>query len=238
MTHAEVPARRLPMTAPTLGAPAPNGSASPSPAPSSESAPPAAVDRATAPALAPASVAESVRVPNPAPPPPVATPSATPAPAVVSRPRRALSFVGRHLPLVLSVVVGIPLVLLAGPRLIGGPQVTVDTVVQTDFVQSIVASGRVETPHRVEIGVQMTGAVRAVPVIDGQTVAAGAPLIVLESSELEAALAQATRQMEAASAQARQLREVQGPAAAQTLRQVELARDAAVDPARTQQDSP
>jgi HlyD family secretion protein len=137
--------------------------------------------------------------------------------------------VGRHLVLVLSIVVGIPLALLAGPRLIGGPQVTVDTVMQADFVQSIVASGRVETPHRVDIGVQMIGTVRAVPVIDGQTVAAGAPLIVLESSELEAALAQATRQMEAALARLRQLREVQAPAATQSLRQVELARDAAAD---------
>jgi HlyD family secretion protein len=156
-----------------------------------------------------------------------AAPAAAAAPR--SRARRALAFVRRHLAPELIFLVGIPLAVLAGPRLVAGPQVTVETVVQQDFVQSVVASGRVETPHRVDVGVQVIGTVRAVPVVEGQTVAAGATLIALESSELEASLAQAARVVQAAAAQVRQLREVQSPAAGQALRQAELAHDAAVD---------
>ena len=163
-------------------------------------------------------------------PPSTAAPAPASAPAAPrSRPRRALAFARRHLAPELLFLVGVPLVVLAGPRLVAGPQVTVEKVVQQDFVQSVVASGRVETPHRVDVGVQVIGTVRAVPVIEGQAVAAGATLIALESAELEAALAQAARVVQAAAAQVRQLREVQSPAAQQTLRQAQIAHDAAVD---------
>jgi HlyD family secretion protein len=76
---------------------------------------------------------------------------------------------------------------LAGPRLLLGPNVSVGRVVRQDFVQTVVASGRVETPHRVEVGVQVTGRVRTVPVSEGQVVAAGATLIELDASELRQA---------------------------------------------------
>ena len=65
-------------------------------------------------------------------------------------------------------------------------------------VQTIVASGRVETPHRVEIGAPITGTVRRVPVHEGQTVVAGAALVELESAELQASLAQEQRAVQAA----------------------------------------
>ena len=65
-----------------------------------------------------------------------------------------------------------------------GPKTPVATVVQRDFVQTVVASGRIESPHRVELGVQITGTVKAVPVNEGQIVVAAQPLIELEDAEL------------------------------------------------------
>ena len=116
---------------------------------------------------------------------------------------------------------------LAGPRWLQGPLVPVEAVVQRDFVQSVVASGRVETPHRVDVGVQITGTVQRVPVAEGQTVAAGAVLIELEATELRAALSQAELAVQQAQARLRQLREVQAPVAEQALGQAEANHGAA-----------
>ena len=68
-----------------------------------------------------------------------------------------------------------------------GPQMVAETVVRRDFVQAVVASGHVETPHRVDIGSQITGTVARVPVAEGQSVRAGDALVELESAELRAA---------------------------------------------------
>ena len=59
------------------------------------------------------------------------------------------------------------------------------------FVQTIVASGRVESPHRISISAQITGTVSDVPVLEGQTVEKGQLLIALENTELHSALRQA-----------------------------------------------
>jgi HlyD family secretion protein len=100
-----------------------------------------------------------------------------------------------------------------------GPQVVADTVVRRDFVQTVVASGRVETPHRIDVGAQITGTVVRVPVTEGQNVKAGDPLIELESAELRAVERQGVATVVQAQARLRQLREVQAPVAEQTLRQ-------------------
>jgi HlyD family secretion protein len=102
-----------------------------------------------------------------------------------------------------------------------GPQVPTDTVVRRDFVQTVVASGRVEAPHRVDIGTQIIGTVVRVPVSEGQMVAAGELLVELDSAELTAARRQADGEVLRAQAQLRQLQEVQAPMAAQTLRQAQ-----------------
>jgi HlyD family secretion protein len=123
-----------------------------------------------------------------------------------------------------SLLAGVFLLVLAaqwGPRWILGPQVPVETVVRRDFVQTVVASGRVETPHRVEVGVQVTGTVRRVPVAEGQTVLAGQTLIELDDGEARATLAQAERAVQQAQARMRQLREVQAPVAEQALHEAE-----------------
>jgi HlyD family secretion protein len=134
---------------------------------------------------------------------------------------QALAVVRRHGGKALLLLVALVAAVLAGPRLIAGPRIPVATVVQRDFIQTVVASGRIETPHRVDIAAQVTGTVLRVPVAEGQTVAAGATLIELESSELRAALHQAEFAVQQAQARLRQLREVQEPVAEQALRQAQ-----------------
>jgi len=140
-----------------------------------------------------------------------------------------VSAIRRHLTAIIIVVIVVLVGALVGPRLLRGPQVGVEAVVQQDFVQTIVASGRVETPHRVDVGVQITGTVLGVPVKEGQVVSAGATLIELEASELRAALDQAQHAAQTASARVRQLQQVQAPQAVQAMRQAQIAYDAARD---------
>jgi HlyD family secretion protein len=114
-----------------------------------------------------------------------------------------------------------------GPRLLFGPRVAVQTAVQRDFVESVVASGRVEAPHRVDVGVQVTGTVESVPVEEGQTVLAATVLVRLEASELRAAADQADLAVRQAEAHLRQVREVDEPGAEQSVRQAQANYDVA-----------
>jgi len=102
-----------------------------------------------------------------------------------------------------------------------GPQVETETVQRRDFVQTVVASGHVESPHRVDIGSQITSTVTRVPVQEGDTVQAGSLLVELASTELQAADRQATLAVRQAEGKLRLLREVQAPVAEQTLRQAQ-----------------
>jgi HlyD family secretion protein len=106
-----------------------------------------------------------------------------------------------------------------------GPKTPVASVVQRDFVQTVVASGHIESPHRVDLGVQITGTVKAVPVNEGQSVTTGQPLIQLEDAELVASARQAELAVTQAQAKLRQLREVQAPLAEQTMRQAQVNQD-------------
>ena len=96
-----------------------------------------------------------------------------------------------------------------------------ESVLRRDFVQTVVASGHVEAPHRLDVGVQITGTVLRIPVIEGQAVKAGDLLVELEAAELNATGRQADVAVVQAKARLRQLQEVQGPVAAQTLRQAQ-----------------
>jgi len=118
-------------------------------------------------------------------------------------------------------IVAIALLAAAGVRWWRGPEVVVERVVRRDFVQSVVASGRVETPNRVEIGAQITGTATNVPVTEGQRVKAGDLLVALQSAELQAGERQADGALVQAKGRLRQLREVQRPVAEQTLRQAQ-----------------
>ena len=65
---------------------------------------------------------------------------------------------------------------------IAGPKVDAVRVARRDIVQTVVASGRVAKPHRIDVAAQIMGTVLDVPVAEGQTVQAGQTLIVLDST--------------------------------------------------------
>jgi HlyD family secretion protein len=104
-------------------------------------------------------------------------------------------------------------------RILIGPAVVVDRVQRGDLVQTVVASGHVETPFRVEIGSQITGMVADVLVEQGQHVARGQPLVALQRHELEAAFVQAQGAVAQAEARMRQLKELTLPMARENLAQ-------------------
>jgi HlyD family secretion protein len=104
---------------------------------------------------------------------------------------------------------------------LAGPKLATVAVAQGALVQSIVASGRVESPHRVNIGSQITGTVLEVPVAEGQDVAAGQILVVLADAELAAGLAQAEAAVAQAEARLRQIAQVGFPVASETRLQAE-----------------
>lgn len=98
---------------------------------------------------------------------------------------------GRHRWWWLAGLVATVLVVTLAVRWWRGPLVATDTVVRRDFVQTVVASGRVETPHRVDLGVQLTGTVTRVAVAPGSLVQAGDALVELRAVELQATETQA-----------------------------------------------
>lgn len=153
--------------------------------------------------------------------PRVAEQPTPPGPAHPPNPR-LFAAIRRRAPAALAVLALVALALLFGPRVLWGPRVAVTPVLRGDFVQSVVASGHVEAPHRVNIGAQLAGEVKAVPVEEGQEVVAGQVLIQLVDAEWVAAAAQADAAVQQAEARLRLLREVQAPVAAQALRQAEI----------------
>jgi len=137
---------------------------------------------------------------------------------------------------ILAAAAALALAVWFGPTLLLGPRVPVVVVERRELVQTVVASGHVEAPHRVEIGAQITGVVAQVPVAEGQSVQAGQTLIQLDGAELKAAAEQADAAVMQAQAHLRQLREVQQPVAQQGVRQAQVTLDNARAQLRRQQD--
>ncbi len=102
-----------------------------------------------------------------------------------------------------------------------GPVVEVGLVEEGPIEQSIVVSGRVQAPNRIEIGSVITGRVVRVLVEEGAVVAPGQALIQLESAELQAALAQASAAEAGAAARDAGVRELTQPQAADNVAQAE-----------------
>lgn len=98
-----------------------------------------------------------------------------------------------------------------------GPVIVATPVVRADLVQTLVASGHVETPFRVSVSSQITGVVAAIPVMEGQKVNIGDLLIRLDDSEARASALLAEGQMAQAEARVRQGRDLTLPAAEQSL---------------------
>lgn len=96
-------------------------------------------------------------------------------------------------------------------RKVQGPSVAVARAVVGPIQHAIVVSGRVEALHRVEIGSVITGRAEKVLVVEGAAVKAGQPLILLETRELEAGLAQARAAEASARARLATVRELNLP---------------------------
>jgi HlyD family secretion protein len=121
----------------------------------------------------------------------------------------------------LGVLAALLLALNFGPTALLGPKVAVEPALRGLFLQTVVASGHVETPYRVNIGSQITAVVASVPVVEGQMVKSGQTLIELDDRELRAVVTQAEGVVAQAEARMRQMREVTHPAAEQTLKQAQ-----------------
>lgn len=85
--------------------------------------------------------------------------------------------------------------------------------------QTVVASGRVESPQRVQIAPEIGGRVARIPVREGQAVQHGDLLVVLDDADERAALAQAEAAVAQARARLRQIGEAALPAAEHALAQ-------------------
>lgn len=106
-------------------------------------------------------------------------------------------------------------------RLWFGPEVIAYSVVRGDLVKTVVASGHVETPYRVEIAAQVTGSVADVLVDEGQTVKAGQPLIALDPTELRSNVVLSEGAVAQAEARLTQLRDLTLPQAQEALKQAQ-----------------
>ena len=125
----------------------------------------------------------------------------------------------KHAWLIGGVVAVIGLGYWQGVPLVFGPQVAADKATRGDVIETVVATGSVETPYRVEIQSQITGTVASVDVDEGQRVTKGQLLISLEDSELKADLVQAQGAVAQAEAHMRQLAELTAPSARDALAQ-------------------
>ena len=109
-----------------------------------------------------------------------------------------------------------------------GQSIPVFEVKARDFVQTVVASGQVQNPHRIDVGIQITGTVLSIPVLEGQLVNKGDLLIELESTELRAALRQAQLSVEQARVKLLQIHQLLEPVARQSVNQAQANNDNAL----------
>ena len=106
-----------------------------------------------------------------------------------------------------------------------GTPVEVYTAVSGELRQTVVASGRVIWPQRVELAAEVTGRVSAIPVVEGQQVLKGQLLIQLEDKDERANVVLALASVAQAEAKVRQQREVGLPTAAAMVTQAQADTD-------------
>jgi HlyD family secretion protein len=134
---------------------------------------------------------------------------------------KPVPFLWSHRWFVLAAVLACGVAGWQGARVLLGPAVVVDQVKRGNLVETVVASGHVETPFRVEIGSQITGTVEDVLVQEGQQVAKGQALISLDDRELKATVVQAQGAVDQAEARVRQIIELTLPSAREALTQAQ-----------------
>ena len=125
------------------------------------------------------------------------------------------------------VVLGVVLAGLALWGLQRAREVEVVAVTRGPVVQSIVATGRVDTPARITISSQSAARIEEVLAREGDRVSAGQPLVRLRSDEAQAALEAARAALREAEGRQRQLERVQRPVAEQQLAQARANLEAA-----------
>ncbi len=108
----------------------------------------------------------------------------------------------------------------AYPRVVGQ---SVPTVManRADLTQTVVATGRVITPARIELGTVVLGTISKVSAREGDVIKAGAVLATLRDDELRAAVAQARAALAETEARVAQLGNLAAPVADQSLKQAE-----------------
>jgi HlyD family secretion protein len=110
---------------------------------------------------------------------------------------------------------------LAYRGLIHGTAVASVAAQRQALTETVIASGRIITPERVELGSELVGSLAVVAVEEGDRVRAGQVLARLDDAEQQAAVEQARRAEEEAQARLDQLSQVGRPVADQGLLQAE-----------------
>lgn len=123
-----------------------------------------------------------------------------------------------HKWLVAAAVLALVAAIAASLSYLRGDAVPVELVQRADLLETVVASGHVESPYRVEIASQIIGTVISVAVREGETVRQGQKLIVLAADELLNAVAQAQATVAQADANVRQISELTLPQALEAQR--------------------
>jgi HlyD family secretion protein len=135
---------------------------------------------------------------------------------------------GAHMPirlpkpklLVLAAVVILAALVVGGRAMLGAKARGVEAV-RGDLVQTVVSTGRVITPARVEIGSVLLGTVRTVETKEGTVVKAGQVMARLKDEEQRAGVEQARGALAEAEARLAQLARLSAPSSEQALKQAE-----------------
>ena len=113
---------------------------------------------------------------------------------------------------------------LAGALFARGKSVEVVEARTSDLTQTVVASGRIITPVRVQIGSVMVGTLAKLNAREGDPVSAGQAIASLRDDELRAALVQARAALVEAETRVTQMKSLSGPVSEQGLKQAETNR--------------
>lgn len=130
-----------------------------------------------------------------------------------------IPFIARHKFLVALLIIAAAIAVFYGVKRVRGVEVDVVQVREQSLVQTVVATGRVMSPARVEIGSVITGRVVKVAVREGDQVEVGQTLIELDHSELSASLKQAEAAEQSARARLANVSELGLATAAESLTQ-------------------
>src|SRR5690606_13240356 len=135
--------------------------------------------------------------------------------------RRGLARVWRNPGRALAAAAGAALLVLVVWWLVPDAVATV-TLQRREVVETLVTTGRVRSASRTEVGAPLVGTVERVEVREGDRVAAGQLLLVLEDAEPRAAAAEARARLAAAEASLGRVTSVDLPSAGAELDATEL----------------